>query len=198
MAKALRLVLGIMVVGLLLAPTVNAAVHKGDILLGPSAQVAVPTGDFGDVAKVGFGFGAIGDYLVTDNVGIGADIIYNFFGSKITDAEAEAAGVSIDGPKVLQIGGHAKMFFSPEAETNPFAFIGLGIYSVKQTVSAFGFSASASSSEFGFNGGGGAQFRAGEKMRVAAQGQVHIIMSDPSSMYFGAALSLLFGVGGSH
>jgi len=196
MGKVLRYGFGILLVVLLIMPTANARVEKGDIIIGPSLQAGLPMGDFGDVAGFGIGIGGVGDYVIGDNLAVGADIVYNFFGSEVSDEDAE--GVDIKGPKVLQFGGHAKMYFSPEAETNPYIFGGLAIYSVKQTVSAFGFSASATSSEFGFNGGGGAQFKAGESMRLAAQGHIHIIMSDPSAMYVGGALTLLFNVGGGN
>ena len=204
--KAIRNLMIVGVIVMALVPLANAGMNKGDIVAGPTAQVGLPVGDFGDAADVGFGFGAIGDYMVTNNVAIGADVVYNFFSASTDGFQSEGVDVKIDDFKVLQIGAHAKMYFNPMENTNPFVFAGLALYNSKGGGSAsveipgvgtFDGSASGSSTDFGVNAGGGAQFKAGEKMRLAAQAHVHMILSDPSSTYIGAALSLLFGIGGN-
>lgn len=203
MVKVLRLGLIAMFAVVLLVPAANAAVEKGKILLGPSGQVAMPFGDFGDVAGFGFGFGAVGDYMIGDDLAIGGDIIYNFFSSDLESTE----GFDPDSPTVLQIGAHVKKFFNPMEDTNPFVFAGLSIYNSDWGGSSgsidlgefgsFDFDVSASTTDFGLNGGGGAMFKAGDNMNVAAQGHIHMILSDPSAMYIGGAVTLFFGLGGN-
>ncbi len=204
MAKVMRIGLAAAFALFMLVPVANAAVEKGQIFVGPSAQVGLPFGDFGDVAGFGFGFGGVGDYMVSDKLAIGGDIIYNFFSSEL---ESDTEGFEVDSPTVLQIGAHAKMFFNPLEDTNPFVFGGLAIYNSDwggasgsidiPGVGGFDFDVSTSTTDIGLNGGGGAMFKAGDNMNVAAQGHIHMILSDPSAMYVGGAVTLLFGLGGN-
>ncbi|MEW5701299.1 MAG: outer membrane beta-barrel protein [Candidatus Zixiibacteriota bacterium] len=188
------------VLGLVVAMsgTANAQFVKGQFLVGPGAGAAIPMGDFGDAADIGFGFGGVGDYMLTPNLAVGADFMYNMLGAKV---EEDLEDVSVDDFKLLQITGHAKYFFGQDgAKMTPYLFGGAGFYNMKGGVSVdigdIDLDVSASSTEFGVNGGAGMLFKAGEKMKVGVQGAFHNVMTEgDATQYISAGAFLLFTFG---
>jgi opacity protein-like surface antigen len=181
----------VLAVALFVTGPASAQVEEGKFYAGPLAGVAFPFGDLGDVAGIGFAVGGTGDYMATPVVGIGADLVLNFFGGE------EFGGADVTW-RITQIGGHARYFFSPMATTNPYVQGGLGIYNahVKVEVPGFG-SGSDSESKFGFNAGGGVILNAGTSMKLNIAGTVHIVTTEgSSSTYLNGTVALLFPFGG--
>jgi len=57
-------------------------VANAQIKLGVSPGIQIPVGDFGDFYKLGFGGGINGEYLVTENIGVGLNVGYYTFKGK--------------------------------------------------------------------------------------------------------------------
>lgn len=184
---------------LLCASSANAALSKGQWLVGPAAGLLVPVGDYKDAAKVGFGGGVDVDYVLSPGGSLGFNLAYNrnSFSDDLKAALSFVAGTPVDGHfTVIHYGAHGKLFLSPESTTRPYFTVGGGLYSFKGTVEALGVSGSDSETKAGINGGVGVLFDAGTSAHVGVQGTYHdIFTSDSSTQYMNAAIVVLFDLG---
>ncbi len=173
----------------LVASSASAAgMKKGQMVGTLAGGLQVPTGDFGDVAKTGFGGAASVDYAVSPAVTLGGTIQYNRNG--ISDDLKTALDLLIfpftaDGHyTVMHYGADMKFFFNPESTTRPYFIAGGGIYSYKATIEAAGLVASDSNSDAGINGGFGVMFDAGSKTHIGLQGLYHDIFTEGNSTQY--------------
>lgn len=166
------------------APAHAARKHTFGFTAGPN----LPTGDFGDIASLGYFGGVTGTLMINDQFGVGGDVSYHSFGvnNDYEEALAVAAGESVDVSwSSIQITPHAKFFFSSSGDLRPYARLGLGIYSTKLKIEAASLGTEEdSSSDFGFDLGIGALKQAGEHMAYGAELLYHSISSDGESANF--------------
>jgi hypothetical protein len=187
------------------------AAEKGEISFGLNGGLAMPMGDFGDVAKMGFGGGVYADYWLMPAIAIGVDGSYNRFDYSddyITLDEAllhevDPAG-TVDGTfTLMQFGAHGKYMFPLEnAPVAPWLSIGLGMYNMKDkydvtssVLDEAGLNPSdeISDTKFGVNGAIGAAFKVSPAFSVGASIGMHDIFTEGSStQYFTAGITLGF------
>ncbi|MDR1679558.1 MAG: porin family protein [Prevotellaceae bacterium] len=108
--------------------------------VGANLGLQVPTGTFGDVSGTGFGLAANGEYLATENIGIGAQLGYYSFGEK----ESGSGSWSI-----VPITVTGKYYFMTEG-LKPYAGLDLGFYSLSYEVDLGILGANVSTSETKF------------------------------------------------
>lgn len=116
--------------------------------VGVGGGVAMPMGDFGDAAKMGFGGGAgLFIYPNGGNIGVRADVGYLQF-----DAENDA------NPKVKQLSAMGNLLFAIPTDANlrPYLVAGAGMLNSKADVEG-----AESSSAFAFQGGAGVSVGSG-------------------------------------
>jgi hypothetical protein len=154
---------------------------------GLNAGVAMPFGDFGDVAGTGFFGGATYCYHVSDQYGLGGDFNYQSYGKK-------DFGLGSYTYSLINVGAHAKYFFKlKDSKEMPYAKVGLGIYNLraKTTFTYPGLgtvTATGSDSKFGFSIGLGADWKMGESKSWGAEVLYHNIAADPSATMATVAL----------
>ena len=184
---------------LLCASTANAALTKGQWLVGAAAGVSAPVGDYKDASKMGFGGAVDADYVVSPSGSVGVNFGYNRNGysDDLKAAISALAGTPVDGHfTVMHYGVDGKLFLSPESKTRPYFTVGGGFYNFKATASAQGYSFSTSETKGGINGGVGVLFDAGTSAHVGVQGTYHDIFTpDKSTQYINATVVFLFDLG---
>jgi hypothetical protein len=126
------------------------------IKLGGNLGLAVPMGDFGDVAGTGFGFSATGKYMLNEQMAVGANLGYYGFGEK---EYSVGYGTVKVGYSIIPVTGLFHYYFLTEG-LKVYAGGDLGFYSCKATVttpsySAYGYTvaggtASTSETKIGF------------------------------------------------
>jgi hypothetical protein len=157
---------------------------------GPVAGVVYPFGDnLGKGSGIGFSAGGVGEYMLSSNVGLGVDLVLNFFSS-------QTKVVSDNSWRIGQLGGHARYLFSPSARSCPFLTGGIGLYNWHVSVGPDSDDATFSDTDLGFNAGAGVILKGGGNSRVTIGGAVHMIAtSGESSTYVNGMVGLLFPLG---
>ena len=149
MRRAWTLVL----VFLFLSPT---ALAQGGKQLWAGAGLALPMGEFGDVAKSGPQFGGGFGFELSPAFTLGGEIIYNMYAlADLVQAEADANGVDMD-VRLTQMTLVARVDLMPTPSTVYAKFTG-GIYRGKVSASEGDFALSMNNSDFGFGFGLGYQ-----------------------------------------
>ncbi len=165
----------------------------GSTSFGINVGVNLPTGDFGDIASLGYFGGVTGTMMINDQFGIGGDINFHSFGvnNDYEEALAVLAGESVDVSwSAIQVTPHAKFLFSKGGDFIPYARVGLGIYNTKFKIeTATSGDSEESSSDFGYNLGIGGMKKLGDKMAMGVELLYHSISSEGES-------ANLFTVGG--
>ena len=184
---------------LLCASPANAALSKGQWLVGPAAGLIAPVGDYKDASKIGFAGGLDADYVLSPSGSIGVNFDYNrnSLSDDLKASLADTTGVAVDGHfTVIHYGAHGRYFFSPGSKTRPYLTVGGGLYNFKFTAEALGLSASDSETKAGINGGVGLLFDAGTSAHIGVQGTYHdIFTSESSTQYINATIVVLFDLG---
>ncbi|MCI0596447.1 MAG: porin family protein [candidate division Zixibacteria bacterium] len=171
-----------------LAASLSATERKGMFGADLGGVLTLPMGDFGDAFKMGWRAGANVGYFVTDQIQIGGTGAYSQ--NKVDDT----TGVGDAKFNIWQFGAFGKYMFKMQNPTiAPYVRAGLSMYSGKVSVSG---SSSASSTDFGINGGLGVSFAVSPTASVFVEGAYHNIFTDVTSTNYLAAnagLSLMFG-----
>lgn len=187
-----RLFLAFVFASALLVPAANA----GTFTFGLTAGASLPMGDYGDVAKTGWDGGVFGDYWVTNQFGIGADVVYN--SSKF---DADGTPLEDESVNMIQMGGHLKwMFPMTGSAMAPWLQAGAGAYNVGSSVEG-----SDSETKFGFNLGAGLNFWGNDMMSLGLAGTYHNVMDamtdsdgdETSASYINVGLNLTFSTTGT-
>lgn len=186
---------------MLVAPQAHAA--AGEWTIGLNGGVASPLGDFKDAAKLGFMGGVSFDYMVTENMALGADgsFISNKGSDLLNDGLTLAAGVPTTAKfTMMQGGAHLKYMFpmASESSMSPYVVGGLGIYNMKSKVESTNalFTGDVSESKFGARGGLGFMYKTSEKVGIGVEGNFHWINTDiTSTQFIGVQAGVTIGMG---
>ena len=149
--------------------------------VGVGAEVGVPMGDFNNYSSVGFGgIGTVG-YMVDENLTVTGKIGFlSFSGKDQTVAAKTVSGSSVTVIPIL-VGG--RYFFMPPADMRIYGSADIGIYSI----------GNGGGSKFGFAPAVGAQFKAGDNMKVDVHADYTYISTDvTSTTWLGIGVGLVF------
>ena len=155
-------------------------------MIGAMADVAFPTGDFGDFASTGFSFHVMAGYMVAKSILLKLSVGYQTFGSK---DEQEGYESSTHWVPVL-LG--ANYIFNPGQKFMPFIGLALGLYFWNQTVT----SPSYSIPGFGEYGGGEISTTSTE-FGVAPQVGFYYLISATTLLSVAAEYDIIFTEGSS-
>lgn len=162
-----------------LALCATGAANAGTFWVGPSAGISVPTGDFGDAAKLGFNAGVTGTYMMDATWGVGADVAYHMWNAKdeindalnillgTTDAEAKFSAI--------QYTAHVLWTAPTQSSVKPYAKLGVGGYNVKTKITSSAGDADDSENKVGFNLGTGIMFMSSANMGFGVGAAYHMI-----------------------
>ena len=165
------------ILGVAMLAALAGSANAGSSLIGLTGGLGIPTGDYGDAASNGWHLGATGTHMMNDQWGFGGDLAYHSWnGSEDMNAGAEA----LFGPgsefkwSALQASAHAVMAIPTQGNAQPYAKVGFGLYNMGLKLTSPSGDASDSQSEFGFNVGGGMNFRTQGNMSWGVNGAYHI------------------------
>jgi len=139
-ARALR---GLVAATVLVAATSTAAQSQG---FGASAGVALPTGDFGEGAKLGFHIGGQYEMPLQNALGLRFNIDYGRYGLDGIDGSTSLLGGIANVTYNIDLGGSG---------LKPYVFGGLGFYNTTVDIDGLG---SLDDSNIAFNFGAGYNF----------------------------------------
>jgi outer membrane protein with beta-barrel domain len=176
----------VLTVGTLLA---SPRLEAQDAEFSLSGGVSVPTGDFNDVAKLGWQ-GSAGVLLVQKGRALGFQLDGSF-------SQFDLEGPFDVNERFIYGTGNVVYRFesSDGSPVRPYLIGGLGVYNSKGTgpdAPAFG---ETSQTKFGLNAGAGFNFKAGGA-GLFIEGRFHNVFADPSSKQF-IPISLGIRFGGS-
>lgn len=174
--------------------------HAAGTWIGVKAGLNLPTGDFGDVASLGYFAGATGTVMMSEQFGLGGDLVFHSFGvdNDYEEAEAVRVGSTVDiSLSALQITPHAMYVIPTNGDFKPFVRLGLGLYrAAKKLEASGGGDSNDSSTDFGFNVGVGGMKKASDKMAYGVELLYHSISTEgDSSNLFTVGGKLVFGGG---
>ena len=184
-SKKLGKTLGVLALGVAcLFATGDAIAGSGDVRVGPKVGIALPMGDFGDFADLGFLFGGTGDFGINESLGISGDILYNPF-------SVDDGGSNLDiSFSVIHVTTNVRYSFPGESTLRPFALGGIGLYfgrtSTDGEVGGISFDGSNTDSDIGLQFGGGVELPVGENA-IEVTGMLHLI-SDTNMITLAASL----------
>ncbi len=195
------------------------AANAGTFWVGPMGGVSVPTGDFGDVAKLGFNGGVTGTYMIDPMWGVGADLGYHMWNAKdefndalnqeVIDQVFDETGIVIPSPNAevkfsaLQYTAHVLWMAPGESKTKPWAKLGVGSYNIKTKVTSDIVDFDDSANKVGFNVGGGVSFATSSAMGVGVGVAYHMINTKDDATgatntnIITANVGLMWGFGGA-
>lgn len=203
-----KLAVVLLAVGSLCLMAIPAFAEKGDMAFGVNGGVVVPTGDFGDFAKMGFTGGVFGEYGIHDQfaLGIGANYVMvspkddytEFWEAEYSDVAGEDISADFT-MSIIPITLYAKWLPPMEGNLVPYVQVGGGYYLMKfkeeYTPDPLDWNYEESESKPGFFGGAGVDFKVNPQFKVGAFAQMHdILTEDESTMYFTAGVSVGFGL----
>ena len=181
----------------------SGAASAGTMTFGLGGGVTKPIGDFADFAKLGFNGGVYGDYWLKDNYAFGVDLTGNFLKGKSDFVDALTSTTYPD-PSVkatlISFGAHGK--WAPpmeDASVSPWITYGVALYNISTKIEDAGPSANIdnSDSKFGFNGGGGLDFKGNDSMKPGVDVKYHYVMTDDkATSYITAGVHVTFSTTG--
>jgi opacity protein-like surface antigen len=193
-----------LVLVLLALPASVLGIEKGMTELSAGGGLAIPTGDFGDVAKTGYLFGGGIGYYATPRLAVGAELSYNSFGaSDELEGATEAlffylTDVYVDMDinwSILNVVGYGKYLLT-DTNFSPYIKAKAGYYNLKLKVEALGQSEDESESYFGLGGGLGLQYYGEGRLGGFAEALYNNIFADDDNLQFfevRAGVNILFG-----
>lgn len=177
---------------ILLTFAVSTNAQVGKMTVGGNLILALPMGDFGDLASTGFGGTATFTYRVIPNLDLTGTLGYLSFGYDSDQIDGSFSTIP------FLVGGR---YYFPTGTVRPYAVAELGLHFGSATVeypsqSFGGFTfgggeTSSSSTDFGFGFGGGVQVPVADKICVDGTLQYNLIATSGSSSGF---ISLEAGV----
>ncbi|MCJ7507203.1 MAG: porin family protein [candidate division Zixibacteria bacterium] len=151
--------------------------------------IGIPIGDFADSGKaeMGFGFGASGEYFLTDQIGLGAYFDYNSFGVKDVD------GASY---KLINFGAFGKYIIPTNSNISPYLKVAAGLYQTKATQEIGSVNETLSfGMKFGLAVGGGVMFKASNNVLVGTEAMFHDAMvKNAEGDFEGTTYKLLYNL----
>ena len=136
--------------------------------------VGKPMGELADAnafgADMGYGFGATGEFFLTDRVALGGHFDYMSFGVTEEDVDYSL--------KLTSFGAFVKYIFPTNTNIAPYLKTSTGMYEPKVSGSSDGTIPSASfDMKFGFGVGAGVMFKASDFVVIGAEAVFHDVMS---------------------
>lgn len=179
MKRALLGILVLMIVMTLIAT--SAFAQQGKKAIGAGVELALPMGDFGDAADMGFGATGAFQYGFRPNIDFMGVVGYLHWGGKGDLADLDYSWNAIP----IQVGG--KYFFqTTESRFYVGGLVGFHIFSFKVR------SESNSETKMGLAPLGGYELKVGENMMLDFQARYQFVADDLS--YFGLRVGLNFGL----
>jgi hypothetical protein len=197
--------LGIALVSVLSLPA-SAAIVRGELLIAPMVGTGVPLGDypttsFGDKIRVGFGFGAQAERMVTDRIGLGAAFAVNFndFDNQFLQDTFTVLRKGRPGPKpdynwrTMQLSAHGRYYFNPQATVNVFGQLGFGAYVNKFSSNSrydrsngvvYEVKRSDTRTDLGISAGPGVSIRTSEYTRLVLEAIVNNVFTGGKNLRF--------------
>ncbi len=186
----------------------------GKFSFTPQAGINLPIGDYGDVAKLGPGFGGSFEYNLLPMFAIGGTFTYNINGAS-DDYQATLqtlyAGVTGDPNttidevgsfKIWNFGVYGKYNIPTQSNVTPFLKLGLGVYGFTPGDITYTYTGGTvteeleSSTKLGINPGAGVSFLVSPNVNLTLQSNWHTIFTDNSStnyVGFAGAVTIAFG-----
>ena len=147
-----------------LAAGVSATERKGMFGADLGGVLTLPTGDFGNVFKMGWKAGGSVGYFVTDQIQLGATGAYSQ--NKVDDTTLAPTGSKFN---ILQFGAFGKYMFKMQNDKiAPYLKAGVSMYNGKSSVTG-----ATSNTDFGINGGLGVGFAVSPTASVFVEGAYH-------------------------
>jgi opacity protein-like surface antigen len=176
----------------------SAFAAQGSSWIGLTVHGDMPMGDFGDNFGFGYGGTASYTYMVTEPLGIGADVGYHTWGA--SDDFLAGAPSDFDATfNAIQFGAHGKYVIPGNEKMMPYIKVGLGMYngSVSFDNPPTGLEEPDSESDFGISVGGGLDFLASENYTIGGQVMFHNVMTEgESTQFITLGIGVNFGMGG--
>jgi len=145
-------------------------VANAQVSVGIAPGIQIPLGDFGDAVNLGFGGSVSGEYLVTENIGVGLGLGYYSFGSDMDGFSASIMPIALNG----------KYYFTTEG-FKPYGGLDLGYYILGAKVEAFGMSVSTSEGYIGLAPVLGFQYGFSDALALDVNAKYNLIFSEGSS-----------------
>ena len=142
---------------LMLVVVLSVTTASAQLKLGLNGGLMIPTAEG---AKLSYGGGISGEYLVSEKIGIDLGLGY-YVNSELSDLS------------LIPVSLGAKYYFIPEGSINPYAGVGLGYYTAK-----FG---SYSTSDFGIAPVVGLQFGLSDALSLDVNAKYHLIFTEGES-----------------
>jgi len=179
-----RLTLAVLTTGILVSVSATPAVaQKKDIsargYFGVGGGLAVPVGDYGNVAKTGWLLDAIGGFTTKRGiVGARADLMWAQNGLKAEDGHERLLGVNAD---IVLTPGHRP------SQWHPYFMGGVGLYNGKDTSPGV----SGSATKLAINAGAGLQVHTGHRTDIFVEGRFLTIRTAGSPLNL---IPITFGI----
>jgi len=177
-----------------------APAHAGGLSFGVNGGMGMPTSDYGQAFKLGWGGGVTADYGLMPMIGLGADLGYQANSAKdeINAAASAAAGYPVTiSTSAFNYGVHGTLT-PPMVMVHPFLQVGVGAYSTSLKVEGGGATTSGSSTKFGYNVGGGMSFTVAPTMTLGVSATYNVISAKDelgfNPTWFGVRTGLTFKI----
>jgi outer membrane protein W len=162
---------------------------NAQIKVGAGLGIALPMGDFGDMAKMGFGGGVSGKYMLNDNMALGLGVGFYSFSPKNS-----ISGYDVK-YSIMPIAASFTYYFATEG-FKPYAGADLGFYSFKTKVTYSGASASTSVSKLGFAPTVGFEYGLSDALALDVNAKYNYITTEGSALtYVGVNVGLVYSLG---
>lgn len=193
----------VMLLAAVVLTSASAAYASGTMTFGVGGGVTSPLGDFSKVTKLGFNGGVYGDYWLKPNYAFGVDITGNFLSAK-DDFKNALKSTQYPDPSfketVISFGVHGKWVASmKDASVSPWLTYGVAMYNAKAKITDAGpfLNGDNSVNKFGFNGGGGLDFKGNASMKPGVDVKYNYIMTDnKATSYLTAGVHVTFSTNG--
>ena len=142
-------------------------IAQAQINVGATIGVQIPTGNFGDGYKTGFGINAVGKYMLNENMAVGLNLGYSRFGTGVTDFSSS----------MIPITGLFEYHFGTE-NIKPYIGADLGLYDYMVKIKFLGESSSDSKIFFGFAPTAGVLYGLNDNLSLCANLKYNYVTSE--------------------
>jgi opacity protein-like surface antigen len=165
------------------ATSAPLAAQKADVkargYFGVGGGLAIPVGDYADLAKTGWVGDLFGGFTTKSGIlGGRADIMWAQNGFDALEGHERLLGANAD---LVITPGHRP------ANVHPYFLAGIGVYNGKSTASG----ASGSDTKFAINGGAGVQVHTGHRMDLFLEGRFITVRTPGTALNF---IPITFGL----
>ena len=179
----------------------SAVAAPGAIWVGVNGGIGLPFGEFRDAASAGFNLGLTGDYMMSDTWAFGGELGWHKFGGNddFEKSESVRRGVPVEiTTRAIPITAYAKYLLPANESAAPFLKAAFGLYNINTKIDAGSEGDSNdSATKFGFQFGGGMNFKNTESVAYGAELLYHYIATEnKASNMITLRGQLLFGFPG--